>query len=34
MTRSPIFYFALGAGSFWAFHKFIKPVPGKTSSSS
>ena len=27
MTRSPVFWFAAGAGSFWAVHKFVKPVP-------
>ena len=26
MTRSPIFWFAAGAGSLWAFHKFVKPM--------
>jgi len=30
MTRSPLFYVALGVAGAWAFHKFVKPVPGKT----
>jgi hypothetical protein len=29
MTRSPLFYVAVGVAGAWAFHKFIKPVPGK-----
>jgi hypothetical protein len=32
MTKSPLFWIAVGAGGFWAFHKFVKPVPGKASS--
>ena len=31
MTRSPIFWFALGVGSVWAYHHFVKPLPGAAS---
>ena len=26
MTRSPIFWFVAGAGSVWAYHRFVKPM--------
>ncbi len=29
MTNSKLFWFAAGVGSVWAFHKFVKAVPGK-----
>lgn len=28
MTRSPIFWIAVGVGGTWAFHKFMRPLPG------
>ena len=28
MLRSPIFWFAAGVGSVWAYHHFVKPIPG------
>ena len=27
MTRSPIFWFAAGAGSVYLYHRFVKPMP-------
>jgi len=27
MMRSPVFYFALGVASTFAYHRFIKPMP-------
>lgn len=30
MMRSPIFYFAAGALSVYAYHRFVKPMPTKT----
>jgi len=27
MTRSPIFWFAGGVVTVWAYHKFVKPIP-------
>jgi len=27
MTKSPIFWVVVGAGSVWAYHKFVKPMP-------
>lgn len=32
MTRSPIFWFVAGAGSVWAYHKFVKPLPASNKS--
>lgn len=26
--RSPLFYVALGVAGTWAFHKWVKPLPG------
>jgi hypothetical protein len=28
MMRHPVTYFALGVASVWAYHKFVKPLPG------
>jgi hypothetical protein len=28
MTRSPIFWFAAGVVSVWAWHHWLKPLPG------
>ena len=28
MTRSPLFYVAVGVAGVWAFHKWVKPLPG------
>ena len=28
MTRSPLFWFALGVGSVFVYHKFVAPIPG------
>jgi hypothetical protein len=28
MTRSPIFWFALGVGAVWGYHHFMSPLPG------
>jgi len=28
MTRSPLFYVAVGVAGVWAFHRFVKPLPG------
>lgn len=27
MTNSPVFWFALGVGSVWAYHHWVKPLP-------
>jgi len=27
MMRHPAFWFIAGAGSVWAYHKFVKPMP-------
>jgi hypothetical protein len=32
MTRSPIFWFVAGVGTVWAWHHFVKPLPGAASS--
>lgn len=32
MTRSPLFYVAVGVAGVWAFHRFVKPLPGGKSS--
>jgi hypothetical protein len=32
MTKSPIFWFALGVGSVWAFHHWGKALPGAKAS--
>lgn len=29
--RSPIFWFALGAGSVYLYHRYMKPMPSKAS---
>lgn len=29
MQKSPIFWVLVGVGGVWAFHKFVKPIPGK-----
>jgi hypothetical protein len=31
MMRHPLTYFVLGAGSVWAYHHFVKPLPGPAS---
>jgi hypothetical protein len=31
MMRSPLFWFAAGAGSVWVYHHFVKPLPGAAS---
>ncbi len=28
MMRSPLFWFAAGLGTAWAYHHWIKPLPG------
>lgn len=28
MMRHPLFWFALGAATPWAFHHWVKPLPG------
>jgi len=28
MSRSPIFWVAVGVAGVWAFHKFVSPLPG------
>ena len=28
MTRSPIFYVAMGVAGVWLYHKFVMPLPG------
>lgn len=28
MNKSPLFYVLVGVGGVWAFHKFVKPLPG------
>jgi len=28
MTKSPIFYVFVGVAGVWAYHKFVKPLPG------
>jgi len=30
MSRSPLFWFAAGAGSVFLYHRFVKPLPAKT----
>ena len=32
MKNEKVMYFALGVVSVWAYHKFVKAIPGKTSS--
>lgn len=29
MQKSPMIWFVAGVASVWAFHKFVKPIPGK-----
>ena len=31
MKNEKVIYFALGVASVWAYHKFVKAIPGKTS---
>lgn len=31
MTRSPLFWIAVGVGSVWVYHHFVKPLPGAKS---
>jgi len=30
MNRSPLFYVAVGVAGVWAFHRFVRPLPGKS----
>lgn len=30
MTRSPVFWVLVGVGGVWAFHRWVKPLPGKS----
>lgn len=32
MTRSPIFWIAVGVAGVWAWHHFVSPVPGAKTS--
>ena len=32
MKNEKVLYFALGIASVWAYHKFVKAIPGKTPS--
>lgn len=27
MTKSPLFYVAVGVAGVWAFHRWVKPIP-------
>ena len=33
MTKSPLFYIAVGVAGTWAFHKWVKPLPTSNKSS-
>ena len=33
MPRSPLVYFGLGIGAVWAYHHWVKPLPGAKSGS-